>query len=67
MSSDVTAAGGYGRLPEPFTVPGSSSFSEFVGQVAPELLPGAASVAARGQPRGAARDDDRRAASSPAA
>jgi len=26
-------------LPQAFTVPGSSSFSEFVGQVAPELLP----------------------------
>jgi proteasome beta subunit len=32
--------GGSGRLPDAFRVPGSSSFSEFVGQVAPELLPG---------------------------
>ena len=39
MSRDVTAAGRTGRLPEAFTVPGCSSFSEFVGQVAPELLP----------------------------
>jgi proteasome beta subunit len=31
---------GSGRLPDAFTVPGSSSFTEFVGQVAPELLPG---------------------------
>ncbi|MDQ2782226.1 proteasome subunit beta [Lapillicoccus sp.] len=29
-----------GRLPGAFTVPGSSSFSEFVGHVSPELLPG---------------------------
>lgn len=29
-----------GRLPDPFTMPGSSSFSEFVGHVSPELLPG---------------------------
>jgi proteasome beta subunit len=36
--------GGSGRLPEPFTVPGSSSFSEFLGQVAPELLPGRRSL-----------------------
>jgi proteasome beta subunit len=39
VSSDVTASGGSGRLPQAFTVPGSSSFSEFVGRVAPELLP----------------------------
>ena len=39
MSSDVSSAGRSGRLPQAFTVPGSSSFSEFVGQVAPELLP----------------------------
>jgi proteasome beta subunit len=32
--------GSSGRLPDAFRVPGSSSFSEFVGQVAPELLPG---------------------------
>jgi len=39
VSSDVSSAGRSGRLPQAFTVPGSSSFSEFVGQVAPELLP----------------------------
>lgn len=37
MSGDV---GGSGRLPDAFRVPGSSSFSDFVGRVAPELLPG---------------------------
>jgi proteasome beta subunit len=31
---------GSGRLPDAFRVPGSSSFSEFVGQVSPGLLPG---------------------------
>jgi proteasome beta subunit len=40
VSPDLTAAGESGRLPRAFTVPGSSSFSEFVGHVAPELLPG---------------------------
>ena len=29
----------HGRLPAHFTVPGSSSFSEFLGQAAPDLLP----------------------------
>ncbi len=37
MSPQLDASG---RLPDAFRVPGSSSFSEFVGQVAPELLPG---------------------------
>ena len=37
----LAGLGGSGRLPDAFRVPGSSSFSEFVGQVAPELLPGA--------------------------
>ena len=36
MSRDLTS----GRLPDAFRVPGSSSFTEFMGQVAPELLPG---------------------------
>ena len=36
MSRDLTS----GRLPDAFRVPGSSSFTEFIGQVAPELLPG---------------------------
>ena len=36
MSRDVTS----GRLPDAFRVPGSSSFTEFIGHVAPELLPG---------------------------
>jgi proteasome beta subunit len=36
----LAGLGGSGRLPDAFRVPGSSSFSEFVGQVAPELLPG---------------------------
>jgi proteasome beta subunit len=36
--------GGSGRLPLPYTMPGSSSFSEFLGQVAPELLPGRRSL-----------------------
>jgi proteasome beta subunit len=31
-------------LPLPYTMPGSSSFSEFLGQVAPELLPGRRSL-----------------------
>ena len=30
----------YGRLPAAFTAPGGSSFAEFLGHVAPELLPG---------------------------
>ncbi|MCL2422990.1 MAG: proteasome subunit beta [Micrococcales bacterium] len=33
-------AGPSGRLPAAFTTPGSSSFVEFVAQVAPDLLPG---------------------------
>lgn len=41
MSPDL---GGSGRLPLPYTMPGSSSFSEFLGQVAPELLPGRRSL-----------------------
>lgn len=32
-------AGLHGRLPAHFTAPGSSSFSEFLGQAAPDLLP----------------------------
>jgi proteasome beta subunit len=40
VSPDGSAAGGNGRLPHAFTAPGSASFSEFVGRVAPELLPG---------------------------
>jgi proteasome beta subunit len=34
-----TVPGG-GRLPEAFITPGSSSFADFLGDVAPELLPG---------------------------
>ncbi|GAA1695011.1 proteasome subunit beta [Fodinicola feengrottensis] len=30
----------YGRLPESFSTPGTSSFTDLLGQVAPELLPG---------------------------
>jgi len=33
------SGGGHGSLPAPFTAPGSSSFSDFLGQVAPDLLP----------------------------
>jgi proteasome beta subunit len=33
-------AGLHGRLPASFTAPGSASFSDFLGQVAPDLLPG---------------------------
>ncbi|HWG94234.1 MAG TPA: proteasome subunit beta [Mycobacteriales bacterium] len=33
------APGRYGRLPAAFTAPGSSSFAEFLGVAAPELLP----------------------------
>ncbi len=36
MSRDLTS----GRLPDAFRVPGSSSFTDFMGQVAPDLLPG---------------------------
>ncbi len=32
-------AGLHGRLPPHFTTPGSSSFSEFLGHAAPDLLP----------------------------
>ena len=40
MSPDASPRGGTGRLPDAFTMSGTSSFSEFVGRVAPELLPG---------------------------
>jgi proteasome beta subunit len=40
VTPDAFPRGGSGRLPEAFTMSGSSSFSEFVGRVAPELLPG---------------------------
>jgi proteasome beta subunit len=40
VSPDASLGGGTGRLPDAFTMSGSSSFSEFVGRVAPELLPG---------------------------
>jgi proteasome beta subunit len=40
VSPDASPRGGSGRLPDAFTMSGSSSFSEFVGRVAPELLPG---------------------------
>ena len=40
MSPEASGAGGNGRLPHAFTAPGSSSFSDFVSRVAPELLPG---------------------------
>ena len=40
MTPDASPRGGSGRLPDAFTMSGSSSFSEFVGRVAPELLPG---------------------------
>jgi proteasome beta subunit len=40
VSPDASPGGGTGRLPVAFTMSGSSSFSEFVGRVAPELLPG---------------------------
>jgi len=40
VSPDASPGGGTGRLPDAFTMSGSSSFSEFVGRVAPELLPG---------------------------
>jgi len=40
VSPDASSGGGTGRLPDAFTMSGSSSFSEFVGRVAPELLPG---------------------------
>jgi proteasome beta subunit len=33
------ATGQYGRLPAHFTAPGSSSFTEFLGAAAPDLLP----------------------------
>ncbi|GAA1901428.1 proteasome subunit beta [Lapillicoccus jejuensis] len=33
-----------GRLPGAFTTPGSSSFTEFVGRVSPQLLPGGRSL-----------------------
>ncbi len=35
MRPDLTS----GRLPDAFRVPGSSSFTEFIGRVAPDLLP----------------------------
>ncbi|PID53590.1 MAG: proteasome subunit beta [Micrococcales bacterium] len=37
MTLDPLASG---RLPGPFTTPGSSSFTEFVGELRPDLLPG---------------------------
>ncbi len=40
MSAERERLGGSGRLPDAFRVPGSSSFSDFVGQIAPEVLPG---------------------------
>jgi len=40
VSADRLGPEGTGRLPDAFRVAGSSSFSEFVGHVAPELLPG---------------------------
>jgi len=40
VSPDASPRGGTGRLPDAFTMSGTSSFSEFVGRVAPELLPG---------------------------
>jgi proteasome beta subunit len=40
VSPDASPRGGSGRLPDAFTTAGSSSFSEFVGRVAPDLLPG---------------------------
>jgi proteasome beta subunit len=36
----TTDHGGTGRLPAAFLTPGSSSFSEFLGEHAPDLLPG---------------------------
>ncbi|MGI8695125.1 MAG: proteasome subunit beta [Mycobacteriales bacterium] len=36
----MAAASGQGRLPAHFTTPGSSSFVDFLGVAAPELLPG---------------------------
>ncbi len=45
MTATAPAAGG--RLPEPFLTAGSSSFSEFLSRLAPELLP-----ATRTQPAG---------------
>jgi len=36
----ATHPGGTGRLPDSFLTPGSSSFAEFLGEQAPELLPG---------------------------
>ncbi len=35
-----TSSGGSGRLPAAYLTPGSSSFAEFLGDHAPELLPG---------------------------
>jgi proteasome beta subunit len=40
VSPDASPRGGTGRLPDAFTMSGTSSFSDFVGRVAPELLPG---------------------------
>ena len=44
MSPDASGAGGHGRLPDAFTAPGSSSFSDFVGRVAPEPVAAAPQV-----------------------
>ena len=40
MTSEFTSGPARGRLPDAFTMPGTSSFTEFVGQVSPLLLPG---------------------------
>ncbi|MCL2455712.1 MAG: proteasome subunit beta [Micrococcales bacterium] len=45
MTADLTA----GRLPAAFTTPGSSSFVEFVAEVAPTLLPGHRPVTGGGE------------------
>ena len=48
------------RLPAAFLTPGSSSFADFLGHQAPDLLPGRRTLPAVGDPaRRAARDDDR--------
>ena len=67
MSPGPVARRGAGGCPPPFMAPGSSSFTEFLGAHAPELLPSRPAAAARGRARGAARHDDRRARPSPAA
>lgn len=42
----TTGFGSSGRLPAAFTTPGMSSFTEFLTQVSPELLPGRRSLSA---------------------